>query len=143
MRRGAVVFLVTLACFCACSRRPTDVAAREKLFQESLNGATLIGHFTVGDQPGLKEDRYVIEGLTKLGGSTWLFRARVENSKFAIPMPLTVEWAGDTPMVTLTDFGIPGLGTFTARVLFYGGQYAGTWSGGKAGGLLFGRIVKH
>jgi hypothetical protein len=37
---------------------------------------------------------------------------------------------------------IPGLGTYTARVLIYRGQYAGTWSGGDHGGELWGRIEK-
>ena len=38
---------------------------------------------------------------------------------------------------------IPNLGTYTARVLFYGDQYAGTWSAGADhGGHLWGRIEK-
>ena len=51
-------------------------------------------------------------------------------------------WAGDTPVVELTDLTIPGLGTYTARVLFYRDEYAGTWKGKNAGGQMFGRIVK-
>lgn len=34
------------------------------------------------------------------------------------------------------------MGTYTARVVVYCGQYAGTWSGRNGGGKLFGRIVK-
>ena len=59
-----------------------------------------------------------------------------------LPITLPVKWADDTPMVSLTDQPIPGLGTFTARVLFFRGQYAGTWSGADHGGHLFGDIVK-
>ena len=53
--------------------------------------------------------------------------------------------AGDTPMVSITDFGIPGLdGTFTARVFFYEDRYGGSWEHamerGVFGGLMYGHI---
>jgi hypothetical protein len=32
------------------------------------------------------------------------------------------------------------VGTWTARVFFYGDQYAGTWAGKSVGGHMFGRI---
>ena len=57
-------------------------------------------------------------------------------------MKLPVKWAGDTPVISLTNKAIPGFGTFTARVMFYGDEYAGTWSGGSHGGLMWGKIVK-
>ena len=47
----------------------------------------------------------------------------------------------DTPVITLTDISILGFGTYTARVILYRGQYAGTWSGKNYGGQLFGKIV--
>ena len=64
--------------------------------------------------------------------------------KYDVPVPLRLEvkWAGDTPIITLTNFTIPVLGTFTSRVVIYNNKYAGTWTHGKAGGHLFGRIVK-
>ena len=46
-------------------------------------------------------------------------------------------------MITLTDFTVPGLGTFSARVLIYRNKYAGTWSHGDVGGHLFGTIEKN
>ena len=124
----------------ACAKK-TDL---EKQFQESLTGVTLVGRFSIGDRPNLSEEKYTIEKISKIKDGLWLFQARVQYGKrdVTVPMPLRVEWAGDTPMVTLTDLTIPGLGTYTARVLFYRGQYAGTWSGKKAGGHLFGKIVK-
>jgi hypothetical protein len=46
-------------------------------------------------------------------------------------------------MIQVSDLSIPGLGDeFSARVLFYQGRYAGTWSHGKVGGTMFGRIEK-
>ena len=54
-----------------------------------------------------------------------------------------VRWAGDTPVISVTNFGIPLIGTYSARVVIYQGQYAGTWSGKTHGGHLFGKIVKN
>jgi len=55
---------------------------------------------------------------------------------------VTIKWAGDTPVIEITDLSLPGMGTYTARVVLYRGQYAGTWSGrGGAGGQLFGKIL--
>ena len=39
-------------------------------------------------------------------------------------------------MVSMTDLGLPGLGTYTARVAFYRDSYAGMWWGGKHGGKV-------
>jgi hypothetical protein len=53
-----------------------------------------------------------------------------------------VKWAGDTPVITLTDMTIPGLGTYTARVMVYRDHYAGYWSAGDHGGQMWGRIER-
>ena len=120
----------------------------EKQFAESLSGATLVGHFTItglkNDEP-LKEERYTLGKVSKLkNGDFWSFQARIQygDHDVNVPLALEVKWAGDTPLITLTDIGIPGLGTYTARVLFYRDQYAGTWSGSTHGGHLFGKVVK-
>ena len=63
------------------------------------------------------------------------------NTTTAIPLAVPMHWVGDTPMITLTDYGIPGMGTFSARVFFYGDRYAGTWQSERAGGHMFGSIV--
>jgi hypothetical protein len=120
----------------------------EKQFAESLSGATLVGHFTItgqkNDQP-LKEERYTLGKGSKLkNGDFWSFQARIQygDHDVNVPLALEVKWAGDTPLITLTDIAIPGLGTYTSRVLFYRDQYAGTWSGATHGGHLFGKVVK-
>jgi hypothetical protein len=59
-----------------------------------------------------------------------------------VPLELTVKWAGDTPVITLDELEIPGLGRFTARVLFHGRSYAGIWSGPGHGGQMYGRVVR-
>ena len=58
-----------------------------------------------------------------------------------LPVTVPIIWAGDTPMVSITDVSIPGLGDgFTARVFFYVDRYAGSWQHGEAGGLMYGTI---
>ena len=125
-------------------RSQRNGAALEEHFRQSLSGATLVGHFTVGDQKDLREEKYTITKVSKIPGGLWLFQVRIQygNRDVTLPLPLKVEWAGDTPVITLTDLSIPNLGTYTARVLIYRDQYAGTWSGGDVGGQMFGRLVR-
>ena len=60
-----------------------------------------------------------------------------------LPIVVTMKFVDDTPMILMTDTALPGLGTFTARVFFYGDEYAGVWSHqGKGGGHMFGRIER-
>jgi hypothetical protein len=53
-----------------------------------------------------------------------------------------MRFAGDTPMISMTDHTIPALGTFSVRVFFYGDRYSGTWQHGTFGGHMFGNIEK-
>ncbi len=142
-----LVLSVVLCLTVACGRKnpAAEQAALERQFEESLSGATLVGHFTIGNSSSLTEEKYTIQKVSKIKDGLWLFQARIEYGKrdVTLPLPLPVKWAGDTPMITLTDLSIPGIGAYTARVMFYRGQYAGTWSGKTGGGgHLFGRIVK-
>ena len=129
-----------------CSRKVADSAAEnEKKFQEMMSGVTLVGHSTRANKEGVGgEERYVIDKVSKLAGDTWVIQARIKYGSHDLPMPVpvTIKWAGDTPVITLTDLAIPGLGTYTARVLLYRGQYAGTWSAKDHGGEMFGKIVR-
>jgi len=127
---------------------PLELNDVEKQFQEALNNVTLIGYFTQGDGKELTDDKYVIERVTKIKEDTWKFEARIQYNKkdFKVAMPLPVKFAGDTPVISLTNFTVPGFGSFTARVVMYNGAYAGTWGSAGAnghGGKLFGRIVKN
>ena len=118
---------------------------RERAFAERMRNVVLVGNFTmegVERRDGIPE-RYEIAQVTKLTGNRWRFEARVKygNVDATLPMVLPVEWAGDTPMVSITDFAIPGLGDeFGARVVFYDGRYAGTWDHGQYGGMMYGTI---
>jgi hypothetical protein len=125
---------------------PLDQAALEREFEATMSGATLVGTFTVTGQTDkkLNEEKYTIESVKKIGSEKWQFKSRIQygTHDLTVPLALDVKWAGDTPVITLTDMPVPGFGTFTARVLVFRNEYAGTWSGGDHGGHLFGRIVK-
>lgn len=54
---------------------------------------------------------------------------------------MQVKWAGDTPVLIVDKVPIPGGGVYSARVLIYDRTYAGTWSGGNYGGLIYGTIT--
>jgi len=140
---AALLFAVLIV---VCTRKPhvDSNAALEKRFQAMMSGVTLVGHSASPDHDGVSgEEKYVIDSVTKLGGDTWLFKARLQygGHEIPVPVPVQIKWAGDTPVVTLTDLAIPGVGTYTARVLLYRDQYAGTWSSTDHGGQLFGKIV--
>ena len=122
-----------------------EMNALEKAFQQSMSGVTMAGHFTRQDGAGLSDDKYSIEKVTKVKDDLWRFDARVQygGHDVKIPVSLHVKWAGDTPVITLTDEPAAGMGNFTVRIVVYRGQYAGTWSGAKGhGGQMFGSIVK-
>lgn len=122
-----------------------------------MRGAVLNGHFTVLSQadatepagvesapPKLRSERYEIEKVVKRAGDLWTFHARIQfgDKDVTLPVPVTLTWAGDTPMISVTDLGLPGLATYTARVVFYRDSYAGMWWGKQYGGHLFGTIER-
>lgn len=116
----------------------------ERQFSDRMKNVALVGFFTVdgrGEGPA-RPDRYEIASVDKIGPDTWRFMARMLHGAVTLPIVTTMVWAGDTPMITMTDVTIPTLGTFTARVFFHGDRYAGTWQHGHVGGQLWGRIEK-
>jgi len=139
--------LLLLLLLPGCSKQPPALSdsQREKDFQEMMSGVALVGRSTMVNREELSgEEQYLIDKVSKITGDTWLFQTRLKyhEREIPVPIPLTVLWAGDTPVITLTDLSIPGVGTYTARVILYKDQYAGTWSGKDVGGQLFGKIVR-
>lgn len=129
------------------AEKPLDMAKLHKQFAEAMNGVKLVGRFTItgkDDRPPAQEE-YTIKSVKKLEeGDYWLFNARIKygQNDATVPLPLEVKWAGDTPVITLTNLTIPGLGTFSSRVVIDGQRYAGTWQHGQVGGHLFGMLEK-
>jgi hypothetical protein len=111
-----------------------------------MTGSTLVGYFTVAgsDKMPPRPDRYDLSKVEKIGDDLWRFSARMRHDDFDVTLPVAVpmRWIGDTPVIMMTDTTIPGLGTFTVRLFFYGDRYSGTWQHGAVGGLMYGRIEK-
>lgn len=138
MRWTALILILLLA---ACGKAPPN----EEEFSRMLTNATLVGQFTSGKSGPPKEDRYAITKVTKTAGDLWLVHARIQygDHDVTVPVPVKVQWAGDTPVMSLTDVTLPKLGTFTVRLVFYRDQYAGMWSSSNGhGGQMFGRIER-
>ncbi len=118
----------------------------EKAFSEMLTGVDLVGSFTVDGQAGSpKQDRYSITKAVKVKGNTWMIHARIKYGEvdLTVPVPVKIDWAGKTPVLSVADLKIPGLGSeFGSSILFQGNRYAGTWEHGKVGGHMWGRIEK-
>jgi hypothetical protein len=132
----------------ACGKKVvTSQDNLDRTFEQMMSGVTLIGRSSNlnGDKIG-SEEKYAIDGVSKVAGNTWLLRTRLQccgGKEVPVPLPVSILWAGDTPVITLTDLAIPGMGTYTARVVLYRDQYAGTWRGQKGGGQVFGKIVRN
>lgn len=119
----------------------------EKAFAERMTGSVLVGHYSVvgKDSKPANPERYELKKVSKLAEDLWVFEARIKYGQTDVTLPLTLRmiWAEDTPMITLTNATLPGLGSaFGARVIFHGDLYAGTWQHGKVGGHLWGTIEK-
>ena len=124
---------------------PSTLPERERQFAERMQNAVMVGYFTVAGRESRapREDRYDISSAEKVGEDRWRFNARIGENGMTLPVTVTMRWIDDTPMIMLTDMSIPSMGTFTARVFFYGDRYAGTWEhAGAAGGHMYGRIEK-
>jgi hypothetical protein len=139
MKLDLALVLIFLA---GCSRKAAPNP--ESQFEQMMTGAVLVGHSTLDGRQGLSgEERYSIDRVHKLAGDVWMFQSRMklEGHEIPLPIPVNIKWAGDTPVIEVTDMSIPGMGTYTARVVLYRDRYAGTWSGKDHGGQLFGAIV--
>jgi len=129
--------------------KPETAEARQarlfKEFESTLTRVTLTGKFTItGKAIPPREESYTIHSVRKMEqGDYWLFTARIKYGKrdVTLPMPIPVKWAGDTPVISLDNLTLPGLGTFSAHVVIDGDKYAGTWAHGKVGGHMFGSIA--
>ena len=147
-----------LLCATLCAvglRSAVDVHAQESAktssppieeFEKYLSNSVLSGSFSIDGQPlsKLEEERYEIKSAKKLEGddSLWEIKTRIKygNKDLTVPVVVNIEWVGRTPMIVLDSVTIPGLGTFSARVVFHDRKYAGTWKHDSVGGHLFGRI---
>jgi hypothetical protein len=124
---------------------PATLPAIERAFVEQMNGAALVGRFTLRgrEDRAAAPDRYDLYSVDKIGEDQWRFNAKIGEYGITVPIVVTMKFVDDTPMILMTDATIPGMGAgFSARVFFYGDMYAGTWGHGERGGHMFGRIER-
>mgnify|MGYP006908210433 CR=1 FL=1 len=124
-----------------------ELNEQEQAFADDMAGCVLVGTFSVDgkDDAAPKSERYEIKGATKVEGENWLIHARIVFGDIdaVVPVPVQMHWAGDTPVLSVNDLELPLVGSeFSARVLFDGDRYAGTWGHGKVGGHMWGMIEK-
>lgn len=149
MRKYAWIGILLTALGNGCAKKEDVQAKRENEFKQMMTGAKLTGKFTVTGRDDVRSDSYKISSVTKLAGGIWTINAEIPRRSGAVtlPVPVRMEWAGDTAVMQLTDATLPGLGTFTVRILFYRGNdgkghYAGFWWGGDHGGEMFGVVER-
>jgi hypothetical protein len=144
--RSVLCLLVLGLSATPCAAQNVELNEAEQAFADLMSGAVMVGRFSVdGRDTPPKEERYEISKAQKLGGEKWLITARIKYGQNDIEVPVAVQmnWAGDTPVLSVTDIAIPGLGEgFTTRLLFYKDRYAGSWYHGEAGGHMWGKIEK-
>ncbi len=124
---------------------PVPMNAVEQAWADSMNNVKMIGYFMLGDSKDLHDDAYTIEKITKVSDGVWKFAARIQYGGRDIKVALNVPviFAGDVPVINFPRQTVQGAETYSARVMFYKGGYAGTWGAGDHGGTMFGKIVKN
>jgi hypothetical protein len=131
----------------AAAAAEAEMAELEAAFRARLTQATFKGRWALiqdGELGPERAETYRINSVTKLAGDLWIITARIQyaNQDITAPVPVRVRWAGDTPVIMVNDVPIPGSGSYSARVMIYGDTYAGSWTGGKHGGLMNGVIQR-
>ena len=126
---------------------PATLPPAERAFTERMRNVTLVGSFTVdGRTDPPRADRYEIASVQKVGENAWQFNAKMDccgaAGQSGLPIVVPMHFVGDTPVIMMTETSLPGIGTFTVRLFFYGDRYAGTWQHGAVGGQMSGRIEK-
>ena len=126
---------------------PASLNDAERQFTERMRDVSLVGSFTVAGREDRtpRPDRYDIFSVEKVGTDLWRFNAKMDCcgvNGATLPIVVPMRWSGDTPVIMMTDTSIPGVGTFTVRVFFYGDRYSGTWQHGEIGGHMSGRLEK-
>lgn len=125
----------------------------EERLSKTLTNCVMRGTFQPADEASLlgkgqlkpaEPDRYVIESAGKASDGRWQVRARIDHggNSAILPIMVDVAWADDTPVIVVRDLAVPGIGTYSARVMIFGNFYTGVWFGDCYGGVMSGQIVR-
>ena len=148
-----LVWVIGFAAILATAQETKPPQSQEELearFKSTFNKATMSGRWSPLQEGKLgeeKKDQYTINSVTKVGKDLWLMNAQMHygGKDMTIPVPVQVKWAGDTAVIIVDKFGVPGGSgntAYSARVMVYENTYSGTWSGGDHAGMLYGTITQ-
>ena len=158
MVRDVVGILISLT-FVLAADRPAiaDVPAgeRQRRIADYLTGAVFVGSYVDDDTPTIpKKERYEIARCELMEPADDRYRMTVRirygERDATVPIIVRIPVADRTPVITVDQTWVPGMGTFDARVVIdrrpegsdQPDRYAGTWSAGDHGGQLFGTIER-
>jgi hypothetical protein len=119
----------------------------EAKFKTMLTKAFLSGRWSPVENGVLgaekKEDKYEIVSASKVNGDQWVVKAKMKygQNEVVIPIPVTVKWSGETPMLIVNNLSMGRDRSYSARVLFFDGTYSGSWNSSAGyGGVLYGTV---
>jgi hypothetical protein len=119
----------------------------EERFKAIFTNATLSGRWARIKDGVLGEertgDKYTIVSVVKRDGDNWTVNAKMKygEKELILPVPVRMKFNGDTAVLIVEDLGMPGGGTYTARLLIFERTYSGTWKDQRGGGMLYGTIA--
>jgi len=147
MLKPLLLLLLTLNCVRAAETNQLGLTPQEIKFKNTLANCVLNGRWCTtrnGQMTEEYQEKYTIQSASKSGKDAWLIHTRIQfaGKDLTVPVPVKLKWAGDTPVITLDKVSVPGLGTYSGRVLIYDNTYAGTWFANDHGGMLHGIIEK-
>ncbi len=126
-----------------------DLNGLETKFAAMLENATLKGSWApiakqqLGDE---KADGYRIVRAEKKKGNQWNIVSRIKRrgQEFDFPIPVVIEFAGDTAVMILNDSPVGKGQTWSARILFHDDVYAGSWwsPGHEKFGIVSGTVLR-
>jgi len=119
----------------------------EERFKALFTNATLSGRWARLKDGVLSDertgDKYTILSVAKRDGDNWTVNAKMKygEKELILPVPVRMKFTGDTAVLIVEDLGIPGGGTYSARLLIFERTYSGTWKDQRGGGMLYGTIA--
>lgn len=149
MRRTAIYSAILCLAFQFFSfGEETELNELESGFIDMMENATLTGSWTPVEDGKLGEtltDSYQVVRAVKLADEKWQIVAKMKMQGFEmdIPVPVTLQWAGDVAVIIVDGFPAGPGRAYSARVMFHDDRYAGSWWGSnEPGGLLSGAITR-
>lgn len=87
-------------------------------------------------------DKYHIVSVSQREGDQWIVNARMKfrDQELVVPIPVQIQFIGDSILLMVNDLSTPGGGMYSARLLIHDRTYSGSWKGARGGGMLYGTI---